>query len=52
LGFPANNILVLKSTIGNICRSTNSPANEEHQLLRPMALAGEGEFLTMPDAAF
>jgi RNA 3'-terminal phosphate cyclase len=29
-------------------RSPNSPADEEHQLLLPMALAGGGEFLTMP----
>jgi RNA 3'-terminal phosphate cyclase len=28
--------------------STNSPADEEHQLLLPMALAGGGEFVTMP----
>jgi RNA 3'-terminal phosphate cyclase len=29
-------------------RSPNSPADEEHQLLLPMALAGGGEFTTMP----
>jgi RNA 3'-terminal phosphate cyclase len=28
--------------------SPNSPADEEHQLLLPMALAGGGEFVTMP----
>jgi RNA 3'-terminal phosphate cyclase len=27
---------------------TNGPANEEHQLLLPMTLAGGGEFMTMP----
>ena len=29
-------------------RSPNGPADEEHQLLPPMALAGGREFVTMP----
>jgi hypothetical protein len=33
---------------GRVQGCTNSPADEEHQVLLPMALAGGGDFVTMP----